>query len=291
MSTRSLALATLVLVVTAGCASGPGTPSGAPATPSAAQSVGPSKDVARRIDDAKADCLKAKGFKYVPWSPPMPPMTEEQKKQAAGDYEALKAQRAKEGFGIAAAVMNARGDLGGGAEPPRNPNIAIIKDLSPAQRKAYSVASGECGVKAIKQITGEDVRSYQEWEEQRHVAMLERENREIDGDPQLVTLASAMADCMTAKGYRFTSTKPSDVVSWGSDLFSREMHKIAQKEDKSIPDVRNGGMYLPKHMTMGEKRAFLQREVKVALDDLECGRDFYPAFATVGERVRGESES
>lgn len=282
MPKRSSTLAALA-VAAAACGS---TSATTPAPP--APSPSHARDVYREIDGAKADCMKEKGFKYVAWTPPEPPMTEEDKMRASTDYAVMKAYRAEHGFGIVSVLVHPRDGAQG--DQPRNPNYKIVKDLSPAQRKAYAIQGEKCHVQAIKQITGEDVRSPEEWSRRHDKDLETRKKRALDGDPELVEQAAAMAGCMTTKGYRIGATTPTAMRDWGFLLFSKELHELARKEDKTIPafDPETGTGNFPTGLTEGEKQAILKREIKTALDDLECGKDFHPAMAAMSTRLDNE---
>lgn len=53
-----------------------------------------------RLERAKADCMKKKGFKYIPFVMAGPAETETQKRMAAGDYAATKEFRTKYGYQV-----------------------------------------------------------------------------------------------------------------------------------------------------------------------------------------------
>ena len=285
MPKRSLALAALAVIV-----SGCGTTSTAQPSPSAA-TAGQGLGENQRIELAKADCMKANGFKYVAWIPPEPPETEQSKMGSARDYEGMKAYRAKYGFGVSSMlVYPPDGETAGQEHESKNPNVALVKSLSPAQRRSYGTKFEKCQIAAIKQITGKVVKSADEWSRFREQAYVARRKRELNGDARLTELATGMADCMTAKGYRITAHSPLAMRDWGYTTFTRELHELAKKDDKSIPDFdpESGTGYIPAHLTEGEKRAILNREIKAALDDLECGKDFHLAAAVKDDQLSNE---
>ncbi|WP_271215367.1 hypothetical protein [Streptosporangium carneum] len=270
-------LVVAVLVVLAGCGTATATDGGGavrqPATPTGKQ------DNRHRFQAIKADCMKRKGFRYVPYVSAMKG-TDEQEKDYSGDYAAMKARRSKYGFEIFSWFVYPR-EMGNPAarpaDAPVNPNFAIKNDLSPAQQDAYDEMSEACDAQAYKQITGKVVKSMDDWSAQTNALIDQRTGRELDGDPKLVELASAMADCLTGKGYRLTSTKPTAMNVWGWRLFTAERDEIASKDDTPETDLPKGHYYLPR-LTPARARPLLDREIKVALEDLECGREFYPAF-------------
>ncbi|MFF3666373.1 hypothetical protein [Microtetraspora malaysiensis] len=268
-----------VLTLLAGC------DTGTAAAPSATPS--PTQNNAHTIQAIKADCMKGKGFRYVPWVRPAFTQSADDEKLASGDYEAEKAHRSKYGFNVAPLLVYRPGQETSKADNRAvDPNYATKRDLSPAQQQVYDTTAETCEAQAIKQVTGKVVKSAYDWYIQANVMISRRLKRDLDGDPELAELASDMADCMAAKGYRVSGTTPTAVSAWGETTFRKEMHELAQKEDKSIPafDPEKQTAYLP-HLTPAEARRLLDREIKAALDDLECGQRFYPAFRPKSNEV------
>ncbi|MFG3440798.1 hypothetical protein ACGF0J_26385 [Nonomuraea sp. NPDC047897] len=279
MPRRSLGAAAL-LGVLAGC----GTSAATPPSPAPA----PAKDTARQIQAALADCMKGRGFTYVPFVAPPLEFSDEQKKAHNGDYAAMKAERSKQGFGVFYNLVHPRRpkDLD---DPGANPNWEIRRDLSPAQQEAYDEAEQSCQSGAITKVTGKVVKSEEDRFAQINRLIDQTVQRELDGDPELVGLASTMADCLSGKGHRTTSAKPTAMNLWGWKLFTAQKDEIAKNDD--IPDtgLPAGQYYEPTRMSPAEARRHLDREIKVALDDLECGKDFHaayqPRFRQIEQRV------
>ncbi|WP_214417193.1 hypothetical protein [Sphaerisporangium fuscum] len=278
MPKRSL-LTLAAFVVLTGC----GTGTGATARPSATPSATGGQSHEHKFQALKADCMKEKGFKYVAYVPsPVSGQSSEDDEHWSGDYAAMKAHRAKYGFGVFSTIVYAREMRGAGADgASANPNFAIIRDLSPDQQEAYTKAGNACDVQVIKKLTGKTVKSRHEAAEKKNKLIEQTTARQLDGDPKLVQLASAMADCLTRKGYQVTTTNPLAMAYWGAKKFGKEMHDLARQEDKGIPEYQptqtGMGYYIP-HLKPDVARPYLDKEIKVALDDLECGKDFYAAF-------------
>ncbi|MBB6349547.1 hypothetical protein FHU36_006092 [Nonomuraea muscovyensis] len=237
----------------------------------------PEKDTARQIQAALADCMKGRGFTYVPFVAPPLEFGDEQEKAHGGDHAAMKAERSKRGFGVFYHLVHPHQpkDVD---DPGANPNWKIKRDLSPAQQEAYDKAEPSCQAEAITKVTGKVVKSEEDRFAQINRLIDQTVKRELDGDPELVGLASAMADCLSGKGHRMTSTKPTALHTWGWDLFTAQKNEIAKNDD--IPDtgLPEGEYYEPSRLSPVEARRHLDREIKVALDDLECGKDFYAAY-------------
>lgn len=275
MPTRTLAC--LALAVLTGCS----------ATPAAVGTPPAKQDKRHQIEATQADCMKQKGFRYVPYTQKMD-LPEQRKKAFTGDYAAMKAERTKYGFFVFAAFVYPK-EMNSPAVKPDNPDIdpnwAILNALSPAQRKAYQKASTACELDAITKVTGRRVTSLQDWTTQMDEAIKARTERELDGDPKIVEPAAAMADCLKAKGYRIDSNKPTALEDRGRVAFEAQKTEIAKNDD--IPDtgLEKGQYFEPTNLTPDEARPYLNKEVKAALDDLECGKDFYATYLPRADEI------
>ncbi|MER7506095.1 hypothetical protein AB0L05_30475 [Nonomuraea pusilla] len=265
MLTRSrLAVAAFCLISAAGCTS--------PAPEKQPAGSGSGSDKPQLIQVAIANCMKGKGFKYVPWVPKVE-MGEGARKAMLGDYEEMRKDRSENGFGIFVPSAN-RKPLWKESD---SPNSAIKNQLSEAQLASYDKALTGCRIQAVKQVTGKVVASDADLAEQENKLIQQAIERDLNGDPTLIELASAMGDCLKGKGYRVDSLRPSDMERRGSKEFEEQKRRIALNDD--IPE--NGlpeGRYYEPHLSAATTKQYLAKEVKAALDDLECGKDFYPAY-------------
>ncbi|MFG3440797.1 hypothetical protein ACGF0J_26380 [Nonomuraea sp. NPDC047897] len=290
MTMRSAPVGVALALALGGCGTSTATrpPSTSTSTPTSTSTSTPRHDREHEVQVLKADCMKGKGFRYVPFVYPDTPSSETDWPLRSGDHEAEKAFRTKYGFGISS-ILVYRDEMPGSGPLPDNPNDAIRNDLSDAQQKAYAKASNACESQAIKKVTGMDVTDAHDHSSKVNVLINRQLRSEIDGDPELVRLASAMADCMVTKGHRMTSTKPLDVAKWGGAVIGRELHELARRDDTSIPpyDPENDSGYLPK-LSPAEARRVLDREIRLALDDLECGKDFYRLYRPKADKVVAE---
>lgn len=269
MPRRSIpASAVLCLALAAGCGS---------AAPAAQPAPTATSSNPQRIQALVADCMKQRGFRYVAWVPPQKHFADLDK-AATGDYEAMRKQRAKTGFNVFAlladrSLMEDR-VLWKGSD---NPNSGIKDQLSKSQRTAYDKAEVTCKSSAVKQVTGKVVKDDADRAEQETKMIKQATERELNGDPKLVELAAAMGDCIKGKGYQVDSLRPTDIDSRGADAFEAIKQSIAKKQGLADPD-RPGSYYEPK-LSQADARRYLDQEIKAALDDLECGRDFYAAYS------------
>ena len=230
--------------------------------------------------------MKGKGFRYVPWVPKIG-TPEEQRKAWTGDYEEMKKDRSETGFGIFVPQAN-RKALWKEAD---SPNFVIKNQLSEAQQAAYAKALTACRSQSVKQVTGKVITSDADRAEQENKLIQQVVERELNGDPKLITLASATGDCLKGKGYRVDSLRPSDLNGRGSNEFEAQKRQIALNDDIPEKDLPEGQYYEP-HLPAATAKQYLAKEVKAALDDLECGKDFYAAYlprnAEIVNRVSAE---
>ncbi|WP_433509368.1 hypothetical protein ACQP2T_36085 [Nonomuraea sp. CA-143628] len=232
------------------------------------------------MEQIKADCMKQKGFKYVAYIAPERPEPD------LSTYEAMKTYRQKYGFGVFAQFVYPQDPLSGSIESAEaavrgNPNDQIMQKFNASQFDSYKKAKNSCVGKAAKEVLNKEVDSPMDGFELMSEAKEELEAAEIDGDSALVSLADGFAGCLGGKGRRVPSTKPTALAKRGETEFMDQWQKLGGKSDLGAPDV-----------PAAQARPYLDREIKAALEDLECGKDFYtryaPKYASIKARVRGE---
>ncbi|WP_146103898.1 hypothetical protein [Nonomuraea solani] len=261
----------------------------------------PSKPAAvdnkHRLETAKADCMKQKGFKYIPYVRPEKQESDEERKRASGDYQAMRKYRAKYGYGVFAMHVYPKEMKNPAVEPEPDPNMKVQSQLSAAQAQSYRKAADGCMIAAAKQVLGLELKSFDDYFAQMNVASERAADEQLNSDPGLVESAGAMATCLKGKGYSITDTKPTAMAERGQRVFLTQEDKIGREQSPDVPDVappRKEGeipmMYQPT-LTPEEARPHLNKEIKAALDDLECGKDFYPAYEprskTIERQVSG----
>ncbi|MFB9964692.1 hypothetical protein [Sinosporangium siamense] len=258
----------LSLAVLAGCGGQGEQNTAAPAGEGASPDSGQNKP--RLVQDHVAACMKEQGFKYISYTP-SDVKTEEDRKMESGDYETMKKYRSKYGYGsFAFEVYPEHRDSGARRSP--NPNDKMTGSLSAAQRTAYDKAHNACSLSAAKSVLGMKVSKYDDILKEQVAVMTGMRQRILDGDPNLVQLAQKFGDCMKAKGYEITSMKPTNIVGRGASTFIQERSKVLGLDD-GPPEEGEG-----KKLSPTQARAYLAKEIKDALDDLECGKDFYAAY-------------
>ncbi|MFI6904062.1 hypothetical protein ACIBKY_22565 [Nonomuraea sp. NPDC050394] len=263
------------LALIAGCAAEP-----APtAAPQAASSTKAS-DSAHRIQSIVGDCMKKKGFRYVPWVPPVKAPKTASDRAYLGDYAAMKEQRAKKGFTVfyRYAHPDQKEEVLWSSED--SPNSAIVRDLSPAQLAAYEKQLTACKSRAIKEVTGKVVKDDNDLFAQLDETVQKVLDRELNGDPKLVELAAAMGVCLKGKGYSVADTRPSTLHTWGWRTFEDKVKALAKNDDKpEDEEMAKYGQYTMPVISVADGKRYFSQEVKAALDDLECGKDFYAAYS------------
>ncbi|MEV0381608.1 hypothetical protein [Nonomuraea sp. NPDC050643] len=251
---RVLVCGLLGLAVLTGCGQAP-----APT----ADGGGATVDKVRERETVIATCMKRKGFSYTP-------SVSQPKKADANpaDHAAMKADRAKNGFGVFSAVVYPK--------PPEtrapDPNQATIDGLSGAKRESYLKTLNECRVTALQQVNGLKVTSVADYQDQMSTE-IENIDKALDGDPELVELAAPFAECLKSKGERVTSAKPLALSVRGMVVWGEQSERLGKAGT----------------VTAEQARPYLAKEITSALVDLECGKDFYAAFIPKQRRLTNEA--
>ncbi|MFJ7078484.1 hypothetical protein [Streptomyces sp. NPDC098781] len=224
------------------------------------------------LQNALASCMKKAGFTYQPFVPPKSLVA---KAIDGSDYALAKEYRQKYGFGIFASVVypGAPGTSStDGKQESQDPNADYISKLTPAQQTAYHEAlsgasgngpmdmgQGGCKKKAWESVEGplkpgqlvgatnpKDARA---------------DEQALNGDPQLVELAQSYASCLRGHGIKVTTTQPTGI----GDTATRSV-------SAKLPATGLTGM--SKETALPQ----LTQEIKTALQDLECGKEFRAAY-------------
>ncbi|MFI6735997.1 hypothetical protein ACIBI9_23990 [Nonomuraea sp. NPDC050451] len=290
MLTRLTVTATALLALAALSGCGSATESAAPSPSSTAEG----KEV--QIEAAKADCMKQKGFKYVAYVTPHKPGTEDDKRRASGNYQAMRKFREKYGFGVFAQHVYPK-EMGSAPTSPDsepNPNMKIQNALSKTQMQAYRKALDACQVSAANQVLGLKLKSTEDFYDAQFKASVRARKGKLNTDPELVELAAAMATCLKGKGYTVGDTTPVTMSELGQKTWLGKEDKLGREQMDDVPDAAPPAkddkvpMYYAPTLTPEQARPYLAKEIRAALDDLECGKDFYPAFLPKEQAVQGQ---
>ncbi|MEV4888238.1 hypothetical protein AB0K48_02465 [Nonomuraea sp. NPDC055795] len=271
----SVTAAALAVLTGCGSVQAGGEPeAGASATSSTATA-----DKKLQMESMLADCMKQKGFKYVAYVPPEEKQTAAEIKRDNGDYQEMRIDREKYGFGVFAEYIYP-GEVGISKEEAKvdkDPNAKITDDLSTSQYTSYKNARDTCFTIAAKKVLGKNIKKRTDIFVQFSQAKKLIVAREVDGDPRLVGLASAMADCLRGKGYTVAKTAPRDISMAVQDSIHDMATRIGAKQQGVEFDPDSGEIIMPE-LTAAQAKPYFQKEIKAALDDLECGKDFYPVY-------------
>ncbi|MFE0152939.1 hypothetical protein ACFWY5_37765 [Nonomuraea sp. NPDC059007] len=263
MGLRQLATALTILLVSGSSA--------LPAVPSVAHR--PPLSAKQLRESLMADCMKRHRFRYIQDLEAPAPMTEAERGLAEGDYTAMLADREKNGFRIFARfVFPADTGPGGVAAYRMHPNTEIIRALSRAQARAYFAAQTPCYVWAAETALGRKVTSYEDLDAKLKVAAEAAMQRALDSDPRLTAGARDYAACLKSKGRPVADPRPSQITSQVQESLMDQLWELGRRQ---WPRMR--GNVMP-DLSRFEAEPYFREEVRAALDDLECGKDFYPAY-------------
>ncbi|MBE1605932.1 hypothetical protein [Actinopolymorpha pittospori] len=237
--------------------------------------VSPETRNAYLMENAMASCMREQGFVYTPH------VQEWQDLAAAvdgADYAAAKAFRGKYGFGFYSGAVYPDDPKAPGSkasEPAPSAQSAYVNSLGPAQRSAYDKALmgtprmvagrkklGGCMARTQEQVYGPEKSAAElEQESTERKAKDQASAQALNDDPQLATLAKSYASCLRREGITVSTTQPTrigDAVKFdlATNLPPDGVTKVSRRTAQSM----------------------LDKEIHVALTDLECGKEFRAAY-------------
>ncbi|MEU0569074.1 hypothetical protein ABZ297_27370 [Nonomuraea sp. NPDC005983] len=240
-----------------------------------------------KMESIRATCMKEQGFRYLPEPVIKHKWTKEERARLAGDYEALRAYRAKYGFGVWSKLVFPD-DKVVNPDSGESRNNKTMMSLSPSELKKYRAADNTCFSKAVKEVLGKSVSSFAGYLDKLDAA-LEHEVGALDSDKKLAQLGKEFAGCL-----KIAETRPSVLAERGRTAFRKEATEVARtKQPDPIPKHLQGENFFMKPMLSPEEaKPYLDKEVDAALADLECGKAFYQGYSprarAAGERVYQE---
>ncbi|MFE3455428.1 RNA polymerase sigma factor [Nonomuraea sp. NPDC059194] len=152
-----------------------------------------------------------------------------------------------------------------------HPNNKIVMALPEAEQKTYRLAQDKCFIEAVKTVLGKNISSWEDYGRQHAAAYDKLADTELNGSANLVKLGRSFAACL-----KVTSAKPTELAERGRQVFVDERTEVARRQGVSAP--ANAKIIIPP-MKPEQAKPYLKKEVKAALDDLACGKDFYAAYA------------
>jgi hypothetical protein len=277
----------------AGCGGGPsaGPSTGGTTSAGAPTQAGPDTNTPEgraeadsiKSENLMADCMKAAGFQYVPHPQhyTRPAGNIAGKDPATVPYDVLKTYRQKYGYGsnYAADVYPNDPNVVQTYRPDQNPNNAIRDGLDAARKQAYDqaydggprktlsssdkkedVKVGGCMAKINAQIGNNTVNVTTDPAAQAAAAQAEQE---FTTNPAVLNAAQAYGGCLQQHGYTVPSTKPGAI--------EHTLEQLVEQEHSEHP--------------VADKKQGLDKEIKTALDDLECGKAYEAAAKPFVEKL------
>ncbi|WP_214415300.1 hypothetical protein [Sphaerisporangium fuscum] len=233
-----------------------------------------------KMEEKRVACMKEQGLAYVAAPEPKHTWQAGERERVAGDLKALQAYRAKYGFGVWSRNVFPKDEV---ANPtyPDNPNNATMMSLSADALKKWRAADDACFSKAVKEVLGKTVTSQDDYWSQLHAA-LRKELGALDKDERLVHLGDQFAKCLGVG-----ETKPTALAGLGRRTFAQQASKVAEKTWKGeLPKAPEGKtLVLKPNLKPEEAKPYLDKEIKAALKDLECGKAFYPAYSPKAQAI------
>lgn len=282
-------------VLLAGCGSAPSATSAGTTTSAATPTqTGPDTNTAEgraeawsiKFENLMADCMKAAGFQYVahPAHYTRPAGNVAGKDPALVPYDTLKAYRQKYGYGTyyaADVYPNDPNVVAPDPGPESNPNNAIRSSLDSARQQAYDQAydggtreqmaktgkktdihEGGCVDKITKQIGNSDDGVSTTTDPTAEAAAAQAE-QQFTTDPTVLSAAQDYGSCLQQHGYTVTSVKPG--------VIDRTLGQLVEQEHTNSPAV--------------DRKQGLSKEIKISLDDLECGKAYEAAAKPFVEKL------
>ncbi|WP_127501621.1 hypothetical protein [Actinoplanes solisilvae] len=271
MRRLTLILTSVTLAALAGCG-GAGDAEDAEtaaATPGVTQDTG--QDSAQlKAENMTADCMKRKGFRYVPHTLDFGDDNGQAKFAGMSSIvepaDQVRAFRAKYGFGGFSQIVypNDPAVKQPEVDPAKNPNNAIRDALDPAQQKAYDAALHGAGGKGAKAgppkgdpgcANEAAAKYYGSGPSKDEQAAAAREFGKFKNDPAVVAAVGKYASCLKEKGYPVNAPQPGMIEQ---SMFSDAITKFSNAGQVDVATAKQA----------------LGIEIKAALDDLECRTDY-----------------
>ncbi|WTW96750.1 hypothetical protein OG216_26825 [Streptomycetaceae bacterium NBC_01309] len=260
----------------------PGKPQGGDAPLAPPPGASESEKQQYELANVMAECMKKAGFTYVAHiAPPGPPQFQDGFER---NYDAARAFREKYGFGAFAPAAYPGDPSVNVPTESGDPNTAAF-DALPADRKpAYNMALfgnaerskmpggqlGGCSGEAQKKVYGtqEEIKAKDDAASEQ--ARIARQN--LNGDAELVRLAQSYATCLRGKGYPVATTSVTEV----RNALRFEWFGKAARMTPQPPEGRVESSEVK--LDPAVARTQLTQEIKAAIADIDCGKDFRAAY-------------
>jgi hypothetical protein len=231
-------------------------------------------DKQRQMEDKRVACMTEQGLTYVAALAPQRQWQPGERERLAGDLKALRAYRAKYGFGVWSPNVYPKDQVVNPTSPD-NPNDKTLMSLSAADLKKWRAADDACFSQAVKEVLGKTVTSQEDYYDQLEAAV-NKSLSVLDQDKELVRLGKQFATCLGVG-----QTSPTALDGLSHTKIVRQASEVARKAWKGeLPKAPKGKTVIFRpNLKPAEAKPYLAKEIKAALKDLECGKAFYPAYS------------
>jgi hypothetical protein len=226
-----------------------------------------------RMENKRVACMTERGLSYVAALAPKRQWQPGEQERLAGDLKALRMYRAKYGFGVWAPNVFPKDEV---VNPTSldNPNNKMLMSLSADKLKKWRAADDACFSQAVKQVLGKTVTSQEDYYAQLESAV-ENSLSVLDKDKQLMRLGEQFAACLEV-----SATEPTKLDGLSHTKIVLQASEVAKKAWKGeLPKAAQGkNVVFRPNLKPDEAKPYLDKEIKAALKDLECGKAFYTAY-------------
>ncbi|GAA3613212.1 hypothetical protein GCM10022419_117870 [Nonomuraea rosea] len=224
-----------------------------------------------RLEAERVACMTERGLDYTASPEPRHTWQPGERERLAGDLEALRAYRTKYGFGVWSPNVYPKDAV---PNPVRheNPNNKMLMSLSAGALKKWRAADDSCFAQAVKEVLGKTVTSQEDYAD-RIEAAVRTSLSVLDQDKRLVQLGKRFAACLGV-----SRTEPTALDGLSHTKIVRQASDVAKKAWKGDLPKGKTVVFLP-NLKPAQARPHLDKEIKAALKDLECGKDFYPVYS------------
>ncbi|NUW35740.1 hypothetical protein HTZ77_30590 [Nonomuraea sp. SMC257] len=224
-----------------------------------------------QLEAERVACMTERGLDYVASPEPRHTWQPGEQKRLAGDVEALRAFRAKYGFGVWSPNVYPKDEAVNPVQR-ENPNNKMLMSLSAGELKKWRAADESCFSQAVKEVLGKTVTSQEDYHDQLDAAV-RKSLSVLDQDKQLVGLGKQFASCLGV-----STAEPTALDGLSHTKIVRQASDVARKAWKGELPKGKTVVFRP-NLKPAEAKPYLDKEIEVALKDLKCGEDFYPAYS------------
>ncbi|MEU1723060.1 hypothetical protein [Nonomuraea sp. NPDC005692] len=252
---------------------------GGPASPPSGATA--AHDTQSKLEAERVACMTERGLDYLASPEPRREWQPGERERLAGDLDALRAYRARYGFGVWSPNVYPKDKVVNPVQH-ENPNNGMLMSLSAGQLKKWRAADDSCFSQAVKEVLGRTVTSQDDYYDQLEAAM-GKSLSVLDQDKELVRLGRRFAACLGVE-----PAEPTALDGLSRTKIVRQASDVARKAWKGeLPKAPRGRtITFRPNLKPAQARPYLDKEIKAALKDLECGEDFYPAYSPRAMEIR-----